>query len=141
VLDPDAGFAVKALQYYQPLVTFLQVGPCTGAARLRSTQTFSPQSCDAQLPCLACKTQSQGYTPGTDLFGAGYDFRQSCRDSARALLARLQEVSRRCGGRRCDVVAHSLGGLVVRSLLADHPAEFEALVRGWRPGLEGRRGW
>lgn len=73
--------------------------------------------------------QGKGYTPGTDLFGAGYDFRQSCRDSARALLARLQYVSQRCGGRRVDIVTHSMGGLVVRSLLADHPAEFEALVR------------
>lgn len=42
--------------------------------------------------------------------------------------ALLQELSRRCGGRRLDLVTHSMGGLVVRSLLADFPAEFEALV-------------
>jgi pimeloyl-ACP methyl ester carboxylesterase len=63
-----------------------------------------------------------------DLFGCGYDYRQSCRVSAHQLLARLQEVSKSCGGKRVDVVTHSMGGLVVRSLLADHPAEFEALV-------------
>lgn len=74
--------------------------------------------------------QSQGYAAGVTLFGAGYDFRQSTHDSARALLARLQVVSRRCGGRRVNLVTHSMGGLVARTLLADFPAEFEALVRG-----------
>ena len=34
-----------------------------------------------------------------------------------------------------DLVTHSLGGLVARSLLADFPAEFEALVsQGWCGG-------
>ena len=50
--------------------------------------------------------QAQGYSPGIDLFGAGYDYRQSCRTSAHTLLGRLQEVSRRCGGRRVDLVTH-----------------------------------
>ncbi len=72
--------------------------------------------------------QGQGYTAGVNLFGCGYDFRQSSRVSSRTLLDRLTEVSRRCGGRRVDVVTHSMGGLVVRSLLADFPAEFEQLV-------------
>lgn len=142
-------------------------------------QTPAPPS-----PCFlpACPLrQGQGYSPGVTLFGAGYDFRQSTRDSAKALLARLQvrraaarayraghvlagarsrwclqraeqaavadalpapraqEVSRRCGGARVDLVTHSLGGLVVRSLLADYPAEFEALVRWvrWARWVEG----
>lgn len=84
--------------------------------------------------------QAQGYSPGIDLFGAGYDYRQSCRTSAHTLLGRLQEVSRRCGGRRVDLVTHSMGGLVVRSLLVDFPAEFEALVSGgckWKGGGSG----
>ncbi|KAI3429659.1 hypothetical protein D9Q98_005744 [Chlorella vulgaris] len=98
VLDPDVGFAVKAVHYYEPLITFLQ---------------------------------TQGYTQGTNLFGAGYDFRQSTRVSALTLLARLQEVSQRCGGARVDVVTHSMGGLVARSLLADRPKEFGALVGRW----------
>lgn len=49
-------------------------------------------------------------------------------------------MSRRCGGARVDLLTHSLGGLVVRSLLADFPAEFEALVRrgGWVGGWVGK---
>lgn len=43
--------------------------------------------------------QSKGYTAGVDLFGAGYDFRQSCRVSARALLACLQVRQPPVGGR------------------------------------------
>lgn len=81
------------------------------------------------LPPPPFALQTQGYTQGTNLFGAGYDFRQSTRVSALTLLARLQEVSQRCGGARVDVVTHSMGGLVARSLLADRPKEFGALVR------------
>ena len=43
--------------------------------------------------------------------------------------ARPPQASRAAGGGRVDVVSHSMGGLVVRSLLADSPREFEALVR------------
>lgn len=84
--------------------------------------------------------QGKGYSAGRDLFGFGYDFRQSVRSGARALLARLHELSRRSGGRKLDVVTHSLGGLVVRALLAEAHEEFGALVRPetfwccWRAG-------
>lgn len=54
---------------------------------------------------------------------------QGCRLSAQTLLGALRRASRRCGGARVDVVSHSMGGLVVRSLLADHPEAFEKLVR------------
>ncbi|KAL4421547.1 hypothetical protein ABPG75_010838 [Micractinium tetrahymenae] len=75
--------------------------------------------------------QARGYTPGLNLFGCGYDFRQGCRASAATLLGALRRASRRCGGARMDVVSHSMGGLVVRSLLADHPEAFEKLVGRW----------
>lgn len=83
-------------------------------------------------PSLLGRLQGQGYTAGKDLFGHGYDFRQSARWHTAALLARLQEVSRRSGGRRVDVVTHSMGGLLVRALLAEAPREYEALVGGGR---------
>ncbi|KAL4449555.1 hypothetical protein ABPG77_007199 [Micractinium sp. CCAP 211/92] len=75
--------------------------------------------------------QDRGYTPGLNLFGCGYDFRQGCRLSAQTLLGALRSASRRCGGARVDIVSHSMGGLVVRSLLADHPEAFEKLVGRW----------
>lgn len=55
-----------------------------------------------------------------------------------------QEVSQRCGGARVDLLTHSLGGLVVRSLLSDYPAEYGALVRPLRfegGEMRGRPGW
>ncbi len=81
------------------------------------------------LPLVAL-AQTAGYSPGVDLFGVGYDYRQSCRTSAHTLLERLQQVSKQCGGQKVDLVTHSMGGLVARSLLVDFPAEFEKLVSG-----------
>ncbi len=74
---------------------------CEAQAGPRQISTDpSPHFCLPPLlvPRLLRLTQKNGYTPGVTLFGAGYDFRQSCRTSARALLARLQ-VQPGCGVR------------------------------------------
>uniref|UniRef100_A0A1D1ZWS1 Lecithin-cholesterol acyltransferase-like 4 n=1 Tax=Auxenochlorella protothecoides TaxID=3075 RepID=A0A1D1ZWS1_AUXPR len=75
-------------------------------------------------------TSKQGYTCGTDLFGFGYDFRQSNSAHVPALLDRLRSMHA-LTGRRADILSHSMGALVVRSLLIDHAAEFEKLVETW----------
>lgn len=71
---------------------------------------------------------------GKDLWGFGYDFRQSNTAHAQDLLRRLRDI-RAATGKRVHVVSHSMGCLAVRSLLINHPKEFEELVRrgvGWR---------
>ena len=67
---------------------------------------------------------------GKDLFGFGYDFRQSNLTHAAALMQRLRAVHAQTG-QRVDVVSHSMGGLVVKGLLVDHPEEFGELVANW----------
>ncbi len=61
--------------------------------------------------------------------------------SAQTLLGALRSASRRCGGARMDIVSHSMGGLVVRSLLADHPEAFEKLVRAGKGGQDAKHTW
>lgn len=48
---------------------------------------------------------------------------------AKQLLEKLEVVSAASGGARVDVVTHSMGGLVVKFLLAQYPGAFERLVR------------
>ena len=74
-----------------------------------------------------------GYVAGRTLWGFPYDFRQSNRahGTLDALEARLERASAANGGRRVDVVSHSMGGLVVKALAALRPAVFERLVRKW----------
>lgn len=81
----------------------------------------------------------QGYTCGTDLFGFGYDFRQSNSAHVPALLDRLRSMHA-LTGRRADILSHSMGALVVRSLLIDHAEEFERLVSPGIAVLAGRGG-
>ncbi|CAG9462812.1 unnamed protein product [Pedinophyceae sp. YPF-701] len=82
---------------------------------------------------LIAHLKSKGYVAGKDLYGCPYDFRQSNRLQAQLdrLQARLEGAVRRSGGRRASVVSHSMGGLLVKCLLAERPQVFERLVGKW----------
>ncbi|XP_024360541.1 lecithin-cholesterol acyltransferase-like 4 [Physcomitrium patens] len=74
-----------------------------------------------------------GYEEGKTLFGFGYDFRQSNRlgetmDRLKAKLEMMYEVS---GGKKVDIITHSMGGIVLKSFLALHPEVFERYVNSW----------
>ncbi|CAI5485293.1 unnamed protein product [Closterium sp. Naga37s-1] len=73
-----------------------------------------------------------GFKDGETLFGFGYDFRQSNRlpETLDRLRARLEAIVV-ASGRRVDVVTHSMGGLLFKSLVALHPADAKRLVRKW----------
>lgn len=82
-----------------------------------------------------------GYAPGRTLFGHCWDWRQRVTSAAlqRSLLQRLVELHHQTG-QRVDVVAHSLGALLLRSLLAsepsaaEHVANFVSLGAPWLGG-------
>eukprot|EP00475_Leptophrys_vorax_P030841 TRINITY_DN4652_c0_g1_i3.p1 TRINITY_DN4652_c0_g1~~TRINITY_DN4652_c0_g1_i3.p1 ORF type:complete len:607 (-),score=35.10 TRINITY_DN4652_c0_g1_i3:1033-2853(-) len=73
-----------------------------------------------------------GFKDGENLFGFGYDFRQSNRlpETLDRLRRKLRDVVASTG-RRVDVVTHSMGGLLFKSFLALHPDECQQLVRKW----------
>eukprot|EP00892_Ulva_mutabilis_P012209 jgi/Ulvmu1/9360/UM050_0112.1 len=71
------------------------------------------------------------FEPAKTLFGFGYDFRQSNMSHMDALVARLEAASAAKDGAKVDVITHSMGGLVMRSLLALRPDDYSRLVRKW----------
>lgn len=77
--------------------------------------------------------ESTGYERGATLFGFGYDYRQSLRLEAhqKGLMERIREASRCAHGAKVDVVSHSMGGLLMASVLAAYPEDCAALVNSW----------
>eukprot|EP00270_Netrium_digitus_P004211 TRINITY_DN1514_c1_g2_i3.p1 TRINITY_DN1514_c1_g2~~TRINITY_DN1514_c1_g2_i3.p1 ORF type:complete len:487 (+),score=134.93 TRINITY_DN1514_c1_g2_i3:108-1568(+) len=73
-----------------------------------------------------------GYMDGQTLFGFGYDFRQSNRlPAAMAQLKEKLKSVHTATGKKVTVITHSMGGLVLKSLLALHPQEFESHIEKW----------
>jgi pimeloyl-ACP methyl ester carboxylesterase len=74
-----------------------------------------------------------GYEEGTTLFGFGYDFRQSNRlsEHMEKFKTKLQDMYKASGGKKVDIISHSMGGILVKSFLALHHDFFEQYVNSW----------
>eukprot|EP00246_Nothoceros_aenigmaticus_P005573 TRINITY_DN1773_c0_g1_i3.p1 TRINITY_DN1773_c0_g1~~TRINITY_DN1773_c0_g1_i3.p1 ORF type:complete len:417 (-),score=86.08 TRINITY_DN1773_c0_g1_i3:74-1324(-) len=74
-----------------------------------------------------------GYKEGTTLFGFGYDFRQSNRvpEVLDGLKAKLKEMYDASGGKKVNVISHSMGGVLVKLFMEIHKEEFEKYVNMW----------
>ncbi|KAL9666255.1 hypothetical protein QQ045_000581 [Rhodiola kirilowii] len=74
-----------------------------------------------------------GYKKGTTLFGFGYDFRQSNRTekSMKGLKERLETAYKASGGRKVNIISHSMGGLLVSCFMALHNDLFAKYVNKW----------
>ncbi|XP_024990820.1 phospholipase A(1) LCAT3 isoform X2 [Cynara cardunculus var. scolymus] len=74
-----------------------------------------------------------GYKKGTTLFGFGYDFRQSNRiDQAMdGLKEKLETAYKAAGGRKVNLISHSMGGLLVSCFISLHSDVFSKYVKKW----------
>ncbi|KAL5566688.1 hypothetical protein UlMin_029852 [Ulmus minor] len=74
-----------------------------------------------------------GYKKGTTLFGFGYDFRQSNRieKSMEGLKAKLETAYKASGGRKVNIISHSMGGLLVSCFMSLHNDVFAKYVNKW----------
>ncbi|KAG0498033.1 hypothetical protein HPP92_002724 [Vanilla planifolia] len=74
-----------------------------------------------------------GYKKGTTLFGYGYDFRQSNRIDAAmvGLKIKLQTSYKASGGKKVNIISHSMGGLLVRCFMYLHNDIFVKYVNKW----------
>ncbi|GAB2287129.1 Phospholipase A(1) lcat3 [Dionaea muscipula] len=74
-----------------------------------------------------------GYKKGTTLFGFGYDFRQSNRidKSMEGLKVKLETAHKASGGRKVNIISHSMGGLLVSCFLSLYPDIFSKYVNKW----------
>lgn len=76
--------------------------------------------------------RSQGYTPGLNLFGFPYDWRQSNFESATLELLRDYVAYIHSNtGKKVVLVTHSMGGLKALSLLSRFPQDFSDNVQAW----------
>ncbi|XP_051120028.1 phospholipase A(1) LCAT3-like [Andrographis paniculata] len=74
-----------------------------------------------------------GYEKGTTLFGYGYDFRQSNRidQLMDGLKERLKTAYKASGGRKVNIISHSMGGLLVSCFISLHGDIFSEYVNKW----------
>ncbi|XP_074322608.1 phospholipase A(1) LCAT3 [Apium graveolens] len=74
-----------------------------------------------------------GYKKGTTLFGYGYDFRQSNRigKSMDDLKEKLETAYKASGGRKVNLITHSMGGLLVMCFISLHNEIFSKYVNKW----------
>ncbi|XP_076887841.1 phospholipase A(1) LCAT3-like [Bidens hawaiensis] len=74
-----------------------------------------------------------GYKKGTTLFGYGYDFRQSNRidQTIDGLKEKLEAAYNASGGRKVNLISHSMGGLLVSCFISLHSDVFAKYVNKW----------
>lgn len=74
-----------------------------------------------------------GYQEGKTLFGFGYDFRQSNRlqETMERFAAKLESIYTASGGKRINLISHSMGGLLVKCFMSLHSDVFEKYVKNW----------
>ncbi|KAL5975735.1 Lecithin-cholesterol acyltransferase-like 4 [Asimina triloba] len=74
-----------------------------------------------------------GFQEGKTLFGFGYDFRQSNRfqETLDLFSAKLESVYTASGGKKINIITHSMGGLLVKCFMCLHSEVFEKYVQSW----------
>lgn len=74
-----------------------------------------------------------GYQEGKTLFGFGYDFRQSNRlsETLDRFSKKLESVYTASGGKKINLITHSMGGLLVKCFISLHSDIFEKYVKSW----------
>ncbi|XP_028785180.1 lecithin-cholesterol acyltransferase-like 4 [Neltuma alba] len=74
-----------------------------------------------------------GFQEGKTLFGFGYDFRQSNRlpETLDRLAAKLESVYNAAGGKKINIISHSMGGLLVKCFMCLRSDIFEKYVKNW----------
>ncbi|XP_075498525.1 phospholipase A(1) LCAT3 [Primulina tabacum] len=74
-----------------------------------------------------------GYKKGTTLFGYGYDFRQSNRIDKLmdGLKEKLEAAYKASGGRKVNIISHSMGGLLVSCFISLNSDTFSKYVNKW----------
>ncbi|EPS69815.1 hypothetical protein M569_04944, partial [Genlisea aurea] len=74
-----------------------------------------------------------GYKKGTTLFGYGYDFRQSNRidQLLDGLQQKLETAYEASGGRKVNIISHSMGGILVSCFISLRSEVFSKYVNKW----------
>jgi len=92
-------------------------------------KVFGPIKYD-YIDGLINEFKSQGYAENENLFTFPYDWRygvsgkfEDGTTNADLLAQKIQDILQQTGSEKVDVVAHSLGGLIVKKYVIEHPAD------------------
>ena len=73
---------------------------------------------------LVKEFQNQGYVEGTDLFLFPYDWRYGVsEDNVNQLKQKIKDILNQTGAEKVDIVAHSMGGLLVKKYIIENPED------------------
>ena len=72
---------------------------------------------------LVQELENAGYVEGTDLFVFPYDWRKSNFETAELLREEIEEILTDSAGDKVDIIAHSMGGIVAKTYLAENGAD------------------
>ncbi|XP_020103636.1 phospholipase A(1) LCAT3-like [Ananas comosus] len=123
-LDPDVEIVVPEDDYGLYAIDILDPSLFVKCSHLTDVYHFH----DMIEMLMEC-----GYKKGTTLFGYGYDFRQSNRtDKAMdGLKMKLQAAYKASGGKKVNIVSHSMGGLLVQCFMSLHADVFKKYINKW----------
>ncbi|XP_072969986.1 phospholipase A(1) LCAT3 isoform X1 [Typha angustifolia] len=123
-LDPDVEIEVPEDDYGLQAIDILDPSWWVKCLHLTEVYHFHDMI-DMLIEC--------GYQKGTTLFGYGYDFRQSNRISKImvGLKVKLETAYKASGGRKVNIISHSMGGLLVRCFISLYNDVFAKYVNKW----------
>ncbi|KAK9919215.1 hypothetical protein M0R45_027825 [Rubus argutus] len=123
-LDKDTEIVVPDDDYGLYAIDILDPSPFVKCIHLKEVYYFHDMI-DMLVGC--------GYKKGTTLFGYGYDFRQSNRIEKlmEDLKVKLETAYKASGGRKVNIISHSMGGLLVMCFLSLHHEVFLKYVSQW----------
>ncbi|KAL2526236.1 Phospholipase A(1) LCAT3 [Abeliophyllum distichum] len=124
VLDDSSEIVVPQDDYGLYAIDILDPSPLVKCMQLTDCYHFHDMI-DMLVGC--------GYKKGTTLFGYGYDFRQSNRiDKAMdGLQEKLEAAYKASGGRKVNLISHSMGGLLVSCFITLRSDVFSQYVNKW----------
>ncbi|XP_073112117.1 phospholipase A(1) LCAT3 isoform X3 [Elaeis guineensis] len=123
-LDPDYEIVVPEDDYGLHAIDILD--PSWWAKCLHLTDVYHfHDMIDMLVEC--------GYEKGTTLFGFGYDFRQSNRidKTLDDLRVKLESAYKASGGKKVNIISHSMGGLLLRCFISLYNDVFAKYVNKW----------
>ncbi|KAF6136854.1 hypothetical protein GIB67_043243 [Kingdonia uniflora] len=124
---------VKDAKKSEPWWLFVMLDVLHHRSRSYTNLKIVGRDCVCYFHDMIVEMLKWGFQEGKTLFGFGYDFRQSNRlqETMDCFAAKLESVFTASGGRKINIITHSMGGLLVKCFMGLHGDIFEKYVNTW----------